>query len=52
METAEIFGWIFFFIVITLLFFAAFGRSNLTEESIEEYMETLMKEDALNRKNR
>lgn len=45
METAEIFGWIFFFIVITLLFFAAFGGSNLTEESIEEYMETLMKED-------
>tara|TARA_R110001592_G_scaffold362464_1_gene676312 strand:- start:99 stop:254 length:156 start_codon:yes stop_codon:yes gene_type:complete len=46
MQTAEIFGWIFFFIVITLLFFAAFGGSNLTEESIEEYMETLMKEDA------
>ena len=45
MESAEIFAWFFFVLIITLLFFAAFGGSNLTEESIEEYMQTLMTQE-------
>jgi hypothetical protein len=42
METGEVFAWIVFMIVITLLFFAAFGQSNITEDTIEEYMENIM----------
>ena len=42
METGEVFAWIIFMIVITLLFFAAFGQSNITEDTIEEYMENIM----------
>jgi len=49
MQTIEIFGWFFFVLIITLLFFAAFGGTNLTEESIEEYMETLMQKETLER---
>ena len=44
METMEWFGLLFFIIVVTLLFFAAFGGSNLTDQSVEEYMTRLMKE--------
>ena len=43
MDTGEVFAWIIFMIVITVLFFAAFGQSNITEETIEEYMENIMK---------
>lgn len=43
MDTWEVITWIMFVIVISLLFFAAFGGSNLSEESIEEYMESLMR---------
>ena len=43
METGEVFAWLIFMIVITLLFFAAFGQSNISEDSIEEYMENIMK---------
>ena len=42
MDTGEVFAWIIFMIVITVLFFAAFGQSNITEETIEEYMENIM----------
>ena len=45
MESGEVFAWILFLIVITVLFFAAFGGSNITDESIEEYMKRLMKND-------
>ena len=43
MDTGEVFAWLIFMIVITVLFFAAFGQSNITEETIEEYMENIMK---------
>ena len=42
METGEVFAWLIFSIVITLLFFAAFGTSQITEDTIEEYMENIM----------
>ena len=42
METGEVFAWILFMIVITLLFFAAFGTSQITEDTIEDYMENIM----------
>ena len=42
METGEVFAWIVFMIVITLLFFAAFGQTNITEDTIEDYMENIM----------
>jgi len=44
METMDWFGLLFFIIIVTLLFFAAFGGSNLTDQSVEEYMKRLMKE--------
>tara|TARA_R100000008_G_scaffold31259_2_gene17453 strand:+ start:6051 stop:6206 length:156 start_codon:yes stop_codon:yes gene_type:complete len=50
METGEIFGWIVFSIIITLLFFAAFGGSSYDEESIEEYMENIMNDIRKERK--
>ena len=34
-----------FIIIISLLFFAAFGGSKYTEDSIEEYMENLIDEE-------
>jgi hypothetical protein len=42
LTTGEVFAWIIFSIVITFLFFAAFGTSSVTEETIEEYMENIM----------
>ena len=36
------FGLVTYIIVLMLLFFAAFGGSNITDESIEEYMQRLM----------
>tara|TARA_R100000406_G_scaffold93865_1_gene84687 strand:- start:174 stop:323 length:150 start_codon:yes stop_codon:yes gene_type:complete len=39
------FGLITFIIILMLLFFAAFGGSNITDESIEEYMKRLMQND-------
>ena len=39
------FGIITFVIILMLLFFAAFGGSNITDESIEEYMKRLMQND-------
>jgi hypothetical protein len=45
MESGEIFAWLLFLIVITLLFFAAFGQSSFDEQTIEEYMENLSKDN-------
>ena len=40
------FGLIIFVIILMLLFFAAFGGTSITDESVEEYMKRLMSEDA------
>jgi len=45
MESGEVFAWIIFMIVITILFFAAFGGSEYNEQSIEEYMNKLNSEE-------
>ena len=45
MSTAEWFGLFVFLIVVSLLFFAAFGGSNITEKSVEEYIARLLGED-------
>jgi len=37
------FGLITFVIVLMLLFFAAFGGSNISDETVEDYMKRLMK---------
>tara|TARA_Y100001937_G_scaffold68044_1_gene93011 strand:- start:527 stop:694 length:168 start_codon:yes stop_codon:yes gene_type:complete len=43
--TLEWIGWIVFVFIISLLFFAAFGNSKYSEDSIEEYMEKLIEEE-------
>jgi len=48
MDTLEWFGLIIFLGIVTLLFFAAFGGSKLTDASVEEYLSRLMKEDEKN----
>ena len=42
METGEVFGWLLFFIFISVLFFAAFGGASVTEDTVEEYIQNLM----------
>ena len=42
MTTWEWLGLIIFMLMVLLLFFAAFGGSNVTDESVEEYMTRLM----------
>ena len=47
-------GWEWFFlfvfvVVLMLLFFAAFGGTSITDESVEEYMKRLMGEDRNNK---
>ena len=42
MSTAEIIGMLIFMIILSLLFFAAFGGTNITEQSVEEYIKRLM----------
>ena len=37
--------WFVFIIIISLLFFAAFGNSKYSEDSIEEYMTNLINEE-------
>jgi len=39
------FGLVSFLIILMLLFFAAFGGSNITDQSVEDYMKRLMRED-------
>ena len=45
MDTWDILAWFVFVLVITLLFFAAFGNSKYSEDSIEEYMDNLISEE-------
>jgi|TARA_B100000035_G_C20999468_1_gene554159 hypothetical protein len=44
MSTWEWFSLILFIAILLLLFFAAFGGSNITDESVEEYMKRLVNE--------
>tara|TARA_R110001606_G_C15202142_1_gene631828 strand:+ start:409 stop:570 length:162 start_codon:yes stop_codon:yes gene_type:complete len=44
MDTIEWIGFFVFLIIIVLLFFAAFGGSQLTDQSVDEYMQRLIKE--------
>ena len=46
MSPYEWLGWIIFVMIISLLFFAAFGNSKYSESSIEEYMEKLIDEES------
>lgn len=41
----EWFGLFIFLVILMLLFFAAFGGTSVTDESVEEYMKRLMSED-------
>tara|TARA_B100001287_G_scaffold203067_1_gene172417 strand:+ start:2075 stop:2224 length:150 start_codon:yes stop_codon:yes gene_type:complete len=42
MSTAEWFGLFVFLVILTLLFFAAFGGTNITEQSVDDYIKRLM----------
>ena len=42
MTTWEWIGLFFFISILMLLFFAAFGGTSITDESVEEYMKRLM----------
>ncbi|UVF62545.1 hypothetical protein QKV95_gp071 [Poseidoniales virus YSH_150918] len=44
MTTWEWIGLLVFLIIVMLLFFAAFGGSNIDSQNIEEYMENLFEE--------
>jgi|TARA_R100000482_G_C5060885_1_gene117036 cell division protein FtsW (lipid II flippase) len=46
MDGWDWFGLIIFVVILMLLFFAAFGGTSITDESVEEYMKRLMSEDA------
>ena len=48
MQTGEVFAWIIFFVIISLLFFAAFGSQNINEKTIEEYIDSLMADEKPN----
>ena len=52
METGEVFGWILFFIFISVLFFAAFGGASVTEDTVEDYIQNLMQEENPERRKR
>lgn len=45
MSPWEWFGWFVFIILVSLLFFAAFGNSKYTEDNIDEYMENLISDE-------
>lgn len=46
MDGWDWFGLVVFIVILMLLFFAAFGGTSVTDESVEEYMKRLMNEDA------
>tara|TARA_R110002020_G_scaffold134718_1_gene300898 strand:- start:35 stop:199 length:165 start_codon:yes stop_codon:yes gene_type:complete len=52
MDTGEVFGWIFFFVFVSILFFAAFGSASVTEDSVEEYISNLMAQEENMQTNR
>tara|TARA_R110002167_G_scaffold295534_1_gene500058 strand:- start:47 stop:196 length:150 start_codon:yes stop_codon:yes gene_type:complete len=41
----EWFGMFIFLVTLMLLFFAAFGGSSVTDQSVEDYMKRLMSEE-------
>jgi hypothetical protein len=41
----EWFGLFVFLVILMLLFFAAFGGTSVTDESVEEYMKRLMNDE-------
>ena len=41
----EVVVWLFFIVVVSLLFFAAFGSSKYDDNTIEEYMDNLIAEE-------
>ena len=41
----EWFGLFIFLVTLMLLFFAAFGGSSITDQSVEDYMNRLMSEE-------
>ena len=45
MDTLEVIFWIIFLLTISLLFFAAFGADKVSNQTIEEYMDNLIKEE-------
>tara|TARA_R110002167_G_scaffold300703_1_gene504989 strand:- start:94 stop:243 length:150 start_codon:yes stop_codon:yes gene_type:complete len=45
MSGYEWFGLFIFLVTLMLLFFAAFGGSNVTDQSVEEYMKRLMNDE-------
>ena len=45
MDTLEVILWILFILVISLLFFAAFGADKISNQTIEEYMDNLISEE-------
>jgi hypothetical protein len=45
MDTLEVILWCIFILAMCLLFFAAFGAEKVSNQSIEEYMETLISEE-------
>ncbi len=45
MSTAEWFGLFIFLVIVSLLFFAAFGGSNITEQSVDDYIKRLLGDD-------
>lgn len=44
-STIEIILWFVFILVISLLFFAAFGSDKVSNQTIEEYMDNLINEE-------
>jgi preprotein translocase subunit YajC len=45
MSTIEVMLWIMFVLLISLLFFAAFGADKVSNQTIEEYMDNLVNEE-------
>ena len=45
MSTIEVVLWIMFILLISLLFFAAFGADKVSNQTIEEYMDNLIDEE-------
>jgi hypothetical protein len=43
--TLEAILWVIFILVVSLLFFAAFGSDKVSDQTIEEYMENLISEE-------
>ena len=52
MDTGEVFAWLFFFVFVSILFFAAFGSASVTEDTVEEYINNLMAEENMASKKR